>query len=713
MDTIKQDSIEQNEVEEDDIQIEQNQKGQWKQTWNRLIACIAVPVFLELLFRLFVFPESEASLLYPIYISVLAGMLLYFLTSLFPKKANRVLFTVFLFVFLIYYAVQLIYHHVFLVFFSFSSVTAVGGDVLEFRKQIFHAIQENWLGLLLFVLAVVSVLLFSLRFVGFTRKKAEHSLAFLSFTILCYFGFRFLLPVGGTEEFTAYELYEKDWVQEFGAEQLGMVVLAQKDVTSLLFGGRASGGGDVVIIERPTYATPTPTLPSPTPTEAAAVTVTQGPSPTATPSPSPTPTPIDTSPNVLDIDFSALAEAESNAEIKKLHNYFASEEVTLKNEYTGMFEGYNLIMLTAEGFSPYAIVPGLTPTLEMLSTTGFVFENFYSPIWNTSTIDGEFINCTGLLPDEFYSLRRMIGHDMRFCFGHMFGELGYLTNAYHNHSYKYYQRNKTHPSMGYNYKGRGNGLEVASTWPESDLEMMELSIPEYIDAEPFHVYYMTVSGHMEYTFNDNRMAYNNRSAVADLPYSSEARAYIACNYELEKALTYLIEQLEAAGVAERTVIALATDHYPYGLEKKFIDELAGHEVEENFELYESTFILWSPSMKEPVYVDKYCSALDIAPTIANLFGLEYDSRLYMGKDILSTNEGLVIFNNRSFITDRMMYNSRTKETTLLTEEELPEDYLKTMIQIVRNRFTISKGIIDLDYYSYLPKQEKENGLQTE
>ena len=164
-----------------------------------------------------------------------------------------------------------------------------------------------------------------------------------------------------------------------------------------------------------------------------------------------------------------------------------------------------------------------------------------------------------------------------------------------------------------------------------------------------------------------------------------------------------MEQLEAAGIANRTVIALATDHYPYGLEKEVIDELVGHEVEEAFELYESTLILWSPSMKEPVTVDKYCSSIDIAPTLANLFGLSYDSRLYMGKDILSDSEGLVMFQDKSFITDRVMYNAANGKVTYLTEEPLPEDYIKTMKQIVKNRFKISKGIIDLDYYSYLPK----------
>ena len=228
-------------------------------------------------------------------------------------------------------------------------------------------------------------------------------------------------------------------------------------------------------------------------------------------------------------------------------------------------------------------------------------------------------------------------------------------------------------------------------------------MPEYIDREPFHVYYMTVSGHMEYTFTDNTMANRNRGVVEDLPYSEPAKAYLACNYELEKALTYLLERLEAEGVAEHTVIALSADHYPYGLEKQYIDELAGHEVEENFELYKNYFILWSAGMEEKITIEKYCSGLDIAPTLANLFGLPYDSRLYAGSDILSDQEGLVIFDNKSFITDRVAYNAVTGTATPLNGATVTEEYLEGKKREVKQKFAMSKGILVNDYFSYLPK----------
>jgi phosphoglycerol transferase MdoB-like AlkP superfamily enzyme len=89
------------------------------------------------------------------------------------------------------------------------------------------------------------------------------------------------------------------------------------------------------------------------------------------------------------------------------------------------------------------------------------------------------------------------------------------------------------------------------------------------------------------------------------------------------------------------------------------------------------------------------------PTLSNLFGLPYDSRLCMGKDILSDSAPLIMFSNRSFITDKVMYNSKTKDIIKLTEEEIPKDYISTMNKIVNNKFLISESILEEDYYSYI------------
>jgi len=407
-------------------------------------------------------------------------------------------------------------------------------------------------------------------------------------------------------------------------------------------------------------------------------------------------------PNVMDIGFDPN---ESNETLLQMNTYFSQKEPSLKNEYTGMFEGKNLILLTAEGFSKYAIDPVLTPTLYKLSTEGFVFRNFYTPIWGVSTSDGEYVATTGLLPKAgVWSYTKIAGNYMPFAFGNQFSDLGYVTKAYHNHTYTYYNRDQSYPTMGYDYKGVGNGLDVKVTWPESDLEMMQLTAPEYVNSSPFHIYYMTVSGHLEYNFGGNYISKKNKDLVADLTCSDHVKAYYACQMELDFALENLLAQLEAAGQLENTVIALSADHYPYGLTPEEFDELAGHELENTFEMYESVFILWSGDMETPVPVDKYCSSVDIAPTLSNLFGLTYDSRLYTGTDILSTKSPVVYFQDRSFITDKIMYNANSGEVYKLTDEEITDEYIKNSIQSVNDAFKYAAKIIEEDYYQYLWKE---------
>jgi phosphoglycerol transferase MdoB-like AlkP superfamily enzyme len=162
-----------------------------------------------------------------------------------------------------------------------------------------------------------------------------------------------------------------------------------------------------------------------------------------------------------------------------------------------------------------------------------------------------------------------------------------------------------------------------------------------------------------------------------------------------------LKRFEAAGVADHTVIALTADHYPYGWEKAKYDELAGHEIDPYFEIYRNDFILWSEGMTQNVVIDEPCSSMDVLPTLSNLFGLEYDSRLMMGQDILSDAPPLVILSNRSFITDKVMYNSETGETTLLTNEPLPDGYVDNITKIVKNKFNVSKSILNLDYYRHI------------
>ena len=414
--------------------------------------------------------------------------------------------------------------------------------------------------------------------------------------------------------------------------------------------------------------------------------------------------PIDYGENKMDIDFDALIANTSDETLISMHKYFAAQPATKKNKYTGMFKGKNLIVITAEAFSHYVIDKDRTPTLYRLATKGIHFTNYYQPAWGVSTSDGEYSHLMGIVPKAgVNSMKASANNNVYFTLGNQMTRLGYLSLAYHNNSNTYYGRNLTHPNLGYSkFIAIGSGLEgLDKVWPRSDLQMMEHSVSDYINSDKqFNIYYMTVSGHMNYSFAGNAMSAKHRDEVADLDMSEAARAYLACNMELDQALEYTIKTLEEAGELENTVIVLSGDHYPYGLDGTgAIDELAGEGTEADpFEKYRSTLILWSGDMEEPVVVDKPCYSVDIIPTLSNLFGLEYDSRLLAGRDILSDAPGLVIFNDYSYLTELGRYNADTDTFTPNEGAQVPENYAQDTYWEARYIRSYSEKILFNDYY---------------
>ena len=192
------------------------------------------------------------------------------------------------------------------------------------------------------------------------------------------------------------------------------------------------------------------------------------------------------------------------------------------------------------------------------------------------------------------------------------------------------------------------------------------------------------------------MSRKNQSLVSDLPYSTDIKAYLASNIELDRALEKLIEDLEASGKLEDTVIALVADHYPYDISLEHINEIAGNR-DSTIEINRSHFILWNSEMEE-TKITKVGGNMDVLPTILNLFGLDYDSRLIMGKDLLSNSYGLVIFADSSWISDMGRYYASSKKFVANEGVVVPEDYVKNINQVVSNRIRLSKLIIEKDYY---------------
>ncbi|WAA09590.1 LTA synthase family protein [Fervidibacillus albus] len=620
--------------------------------------------------------------------TILYAFLSFFIVNIFPKRYKFKLSVTILIILGIIFSSQFIYFRFFKTYYSIYSAKN-GGQIVQFWQEIVLSLWHHLIPIILIFLPAFILIAFGKRVLSFRRLSFVAHVSILSIASVFYIISIIFIHFSDRHLYSTFDLYYRNNDPNVSVAKLGLLTTMRLDLQRQLTNWSPTLSGPMSI-EIYTKSD----VPKQKDTESIS--------------------PVDEystdeqeqiryEPQILKIDFDRLIQGETNDEIKQMHQYFSHVQPTYTNAFTGKFSGYNLIFITAEGFSPYAVHKDVTPTLYKFVHEGYQFPNFYTPIWGVSTSDGEYVATVGLIPKSgVWSFYESSKNELPFALGNQLKKRGYKTVAYHNHTYDYYRRDVSHPNMGYDYKGVGNGLKVKETWPESDLEMMQVTIPEYIDDEPFHAYYMTVSGHLRYSFTGNYIAYKNKKFVEHLPYSDEGKAYIATQVELDRALEYLLRQLKERGIADRTLIALSADHYPYGLKKDTIDELAGHEVEENFELYKNHFILYTEGMDE-VVVDEPASSLDIIPTLSNLLGLPYDSRLLMGRDLFSESEPLVIFQNRSFITDQGRYNSITNVFHSATGKNPGEKYVKQISNLVNEKFYYSAKILETDYYSFISK----------
>ena len=675
-------------------------------------------IYMEIVFKISVFETLfNSGLFYMLLFSTSAGLLLYILSTFFKRRVNRIISIIITVSITLIYLVQVVYYQVFTTFFALFSINGAG-QVLQFWREILNAMGKNIIPILFLLVPLIFISVFGNKLIPADKTAWSIRGIIVSTALFIQIIATLVVYSANNGELNTRFLYSEAIIPDLSVNRFGMLTTTRLDVKHLIFGFQSAEDG---LPEDDDFEAADKTNSSGT-DETALSTNNQVGNPstdswadkdqnteqnTRQNTVQANPQKAENAYNIMDIDFDGLIAGETDPEIQAMHRYFKKVEPTRKNEYTGMYKGKNLIFITAEGFSPYAVNEELTPTLYKMQQEGFRFTDFYTPIWGVSTSDGEYVACNSLVPKSgvwsFYVSGRNF---MPFCMGNQLKKLGYGTKAYHDHTYTYYHRDVSHPNMGYDFKAVGHGLDVKKTWPESDVEMIEKTTGEYLGEAPFHTYYMTVSGHLQYNFGGNAMASKNKALVKDLSYSEHVKAYLACQIELDRAMGELISRLEEAGVAEDTLIAISPDHYPYGLTLDEIGELAGHKVEENFELYKGIFLLWSKGMT-PVQIDKPCSSMDILPTLSNLMGVEYDSRLLMGRDILSDAPPLVIFSNWSWLTDKARYNSKLRKLIPAdgeSEATITKEYKTAIAKQVNGKFTYSTKILDKNYYAEIFKE---------
>lgn len=629
--------------------------------WKRYLYILLSLLYYDLIFNLFAYDSYLRTSFINISLFCLVNsFLIFIITSIWSDKVNRIITYTVYSILPIWYSLYYVFYKLLLTPFSIA-LFRQADQALAFSMNVIIAILQNIYVILLFFVPLILFVVFKKRLFK-NRLSGKEIFVSVIGLILAINMYVLNVYVQEREYGNIYNLYFETNNVSLNIERLGVMAATMLDVGRSIFGFEEKI--QVVKMEEDNEDDEL----------------------------------FEYDYNNLDLD---LPFGDRN--VKIINDYIKSESGTKKNKYTGIFGDKNLVFVVAESFSEIAVSEELTPTLYKLVHEGFYFKNFYTSN-NLSTIGGEFQALTGLYADNtIFSAWRNGTSYFPYGIGTMFKNKGYNTFAYHDNSAYFQDRNVYLKSQGFdNFKGCYNGMEKiinCEQWPQSDVEMISGTVSDYINSEePFLAYYMTVSGHFYYTFFDNAMAAKNKEYVDNLDYNDNIKAYLATQIELDRAMGILLNKLDEAGKLDDTVIVLTADHFPYNLDIDDINTLSSYERDTLIEANSNNLIIYNSKMKS-VSVDKVGMSIDVLPTVLNLFGMEYDSRIIMGKDILSSSPGLAIFKDKSWVTDKGTYYASTGK--FVARDEVADDYVRNINNVVNNRTAISRMIVVNDYYKYI------------
>lgn len=392
------------------------------------------------------------------------------------------------------------------------------------------------------------------------------------------------------------------------------------------------------------------------------------------------------------------------------------QETSKSNDYTGIFKGKNIITIHAESIQQFCMETSfngveLTPNLNKLASEGIYFTNFYAQESVGTSSDTEFTFATSLMPASSGTVAINYWDREYVTTQKMLKDMGYYTFSMHGNNGSYWNRLNLHSSLGYeklyNYDSDfeideviGLGLSDKSFFRQSIEKIKAIS-------EEHDNFYGTMimltnhtpftdieNGHSDYKVTFDYMKYNEETGeyeYTSAPFleGTKLGSYLKSVHYADEAIGQFIEDLDAEGLLDNTVIVIYGDHDAKVKEEFYelyynYNPFTEETVDEDDEAYipvdsfgysvnrRVPFIIWTKNQEEytPVEIDKVMGMYDCQPTLGNMFGFKNEYAL--GKDIFSLKEdeeNMVIFPNGNFVTDTIYYNSQTDSYMDLTDYE--------------------------------------------
>ena len=442
----------------------------------------------------------------------------------------------------------------------------------------------------------------------------------------------------------------------------------------------------------------------------------------------------------LDAKFNTLFGYDNAA--KEFRDYYNENTIEFKNnEYTNIFEGKNLIVVHTESMQNAAINQEfngeqVTPNLNRLKDEGIYFSNFYAQASSGTSSDSEFTFSSSLFPVTNGSVAVSYWNREYETIQKLLKEKGYNTLSFHANNGDFWNRNNLHKSFGYNtfYSKSSFSVDEENVigLGLSDKEFFKQLVPilkkEHDENGKFMATLIMLSNHTpfddvdkygEFETNIKETLENGEEKV--YPYMEDTKLgnYFKSAHYADSAIGELMEELDAVGLLDNTVVVFYGDHdaklpkadfvrlYNYDKETDGVIDKEDENYKPvdyyEYEINRSVpLIIWTKDRQFNKTINTAMGMVDVMPTLSNMFGLK--PKFALGNDIMNLNSNIVSFPNGNWLTNDIYYNSQKDEYKVINPNAIiDKDTISKNNEITSKKLQVSNDIILYD----LIKNEKD------
>lgn len=428
---------------------------------------------------------------------------------------------------------------------------------------------------------------------------------------------------------------------------------------------------------------------------------------------------------------------------KTVEYYKESNHESKTNEYTGLFEGKNIIAIHAESIQTLTMNLNfngeeVTPNLNKIAKSGMFFSNFYAQVGVGNSSDSEFTLNTSLMPSNSGTVFINYYDREYITIPKLLKEKGYYTFSMHGNTGDFWNRNNMHKNMGYDMFYHKDYFEIDESiyFGLSDKSFFRQAVPiiKSIKEEkktPFYATLIMLSNHtpwndLELTDEfptDYKVEIDGKIVTRPYLEGTTFGNYIRLVHYADQAIGELFDQLDAAGLLDDTVVIIYGDH-DARLDKKYYNILYNYDPIKDTMKKEGDpgyvkiddlrynldkkvpFIIWSKDTNFNLEIEKPMGMIDVLPTLGNMFN--FKSPYQLGNDIFSTEDNMVVFPDGNYLTSKYYYDSQKELTYSLKGDPIDKNYIEKRRQESSNIVEISNYITTYDLIKNIRIKNEQN-----